>query len=143
MRVHSIFLHLMRSLSECPVWSTLRVRPSHRVFYPWGVKQIGGILHIGMQCVPHVAPTPEQASATAEPKHKAKPASLLRPQPPELPEDCLPEHAPEGEEAKPAEPVPEDNSMPEPACQGTVGSAHGRRARRAARQRRAAWAPLA
>ena len=51
MRVHSIFLHLMRSLSECPLWSTLRVRPSHRVFYPWGVRRIGGILHIGMQCV--------------------------------------------------------------------------------------------
>ena len=51
MRVHSIFLHLMRSLSECPLWSTLRVRPSHRVFYPRGVRQIGGILHIGMQCV--------------------------------------------------------------------------------------------
>ena len=50
-RVHSIFLHLMRSLSECPLWSTLRVRPSHRVFYPWGVRQIGGIPHIGMQCV--------------------------------------------------------------------------------------------
>ena len=43
MRVHSIFLHLMRSLSECPLWSTLRVRP---VFYPWGVRQIGGILHM-------------------------------------------------------------------------------------------------
>ena len=43
MRVHSIFLHLMRSLSECPLWSTLRVRPSHRVLYPWGVRQIGGI----------------------------------------------------------------------------------------------------
>ena len=50
MRVHSIFLHLMRSLSECPLWSTLRVRPSHRVFYH-GVKQRGGILHIGLQCV--------------------------------------------------------------------------------------------
>ena len=49
MRVHSIFLHLMRSLSECPLWSTLRVRPSHRVFYPWGVRQKGGMLHIGMQ----------------------------------------------------------------------------------------------
>ena len=51
MRVHSIFLHLMRSLSECPLWSTLRVRPSHRLFYSWGVRQIGGILDIGMQCV--------------------------------------------------------------------------------------------
>ena len=34
MRVHSIFLHLMRSLSEYLLRSTLRVRPSHRMFYP-------------------------------------------------------------------------------------------------------------
>ena len=79
---------------------------------------------------PHSAPTGIRNSRTeAE-------ASLLRPQPPELPEDSLPEHAPEGEEAEPLEPVPKDNS-------GTVGSAHGRGARRAARQRRAARAPLA
>ena len=57
MRVHSIFLHLMRSLSEYPashaepvgipaLRSTLRVRPSHRVFYPWGVRQKRGMLHM-------------------------------------------------------------------------------------------------
>ena len=58
---------------------------------------------------PHVAPTPEHASATAEPKCKAKPASLLRPQPPEFSEDSIPAHAPEGEEAEPVEPVSGDN----------------------------------
>ena len=63
---------------------------------------------------PHVAPAPEHASATVEPKCKAKPASLLRPDPPELPEDCIPAHAPEGKEAVPLEPAPAENSMPEP-----------------------------
>ena len=50
MRVHSIFLHLMRSLSEYPLRSTLRVRPSHRVFYPWGVRQ-KEVCCTYMQCV--------------------------------------------------------------------------------------------
>ena len=63
---------------------------------------------------PHVAPTPEHASATVEPKCKAKPASLLRPDPPELPEDCIPTHAPEVKESVPLEPASEENSMPEP-----------------------------
>ena len=63
---------------------------------------------------PRVAPTPEHASATAEPKCKAKPASLLRPDPPELPEDCIPAHASEVKESVPLEPAPEEISMPEP-----------------------------
>ena len=60
MRVHSIFLHLMRSLSEYPLWSTLRVRPSHRVFYSWGVRPKAGILHMyamrAWVCVARVRP---------------------------------------------------------------------------------------
>ena len=63
---------------------------------------------------PHVAPTPEHASATAEPKCKAKSASLLRPDPPELPEDCIPAHASEVKESVPLEPAPEEISMPKP-----------------------------
>ena len=53
---------------------------------------------------PHVAPTPEHASATAEPKCKAKPASLRSQR----------TASPRMQEAEPVEPVPEDNSMPEP-----------------------------
>ena len=63
---------------------------------------------------PHVAPTPEHASATVEPKCKAKPASLLRPDPPELPEDCIPARASEVKESVPLEPAPEEISMTEP-----------------------------
>ena len=54
------------------------------------------------------------ASATAEPRCKAKPASLLRPDPPELPEDCIPAHAPEVKESVALKPAPEEISMPEP-----------------------------
>ena len=43
-RVHSLSLHPHAEPAQMPPRSTMRVRPSHKVYYLWGVRQTGSML---------------------------------------------------------------------------------------------------